>query len=175
MKPNRSSSNLSQRSDTDVDTDTEMTDLDILKHSNKSYNEKSDKNYRADKNERGRSQNKKYDSYNQKRSYSNQSNRDRSSSQESNYSKKEYDKKDQRDYKNKSTPHHSRDRKPSQDGKSSKYRSNSNNSKEEMIRSYKKTDDGKLIIDNKIYYTCTCASMHLVGQECPTPINSSKN
>ena len=175
MKPNRSSSNLSQRSDTDVDTDTEMTDLDILKHSNKSYNEKSDKNYRADKNERGRSQNKKYDSYNQKRSYSNQSNRDRSSSQESNYSKKEYDKKDQRDYKNKSTPHHSRDRKPSQDGKSSKYRSNSNNSKAEMIRSYKKTDDGKLIIDNKIYYTCTCASMHLVGQECPTPINSSKN
>ena len=172
MKPKRSSSNLSQRSDTDVDTDTEMTDLDTSTHSNKSYNEKSDKNHRADKNERGRSQNK-YDSYNQKRSYSNQSNRDRSSSQKSNYSIKGYDKKDQRDYK--STPHHSRDRKTSQDGKSSKYRSNSNNSKAEMIRSYKKTDDGKLIIDNKIYYTCTCASMHLVGQECPTPINSSKN
>jgi len=179
MKPKRSSSNSSQRPATDVDTDTEMTDLDTSKHSNKSYDGKSKKNYRADKNERGRSQQKKSDYNNQKRSsstqsnQSNYSNRDRSSSQKSNYSNKGYDKKDKKNYKNnKSTPHHSRDRKNAQDGKSSKYK---NKEKTEVIRSYKKSDDGKLVIDNKIYYTCTCASMHLVGQECPTAIKPSKN
>ena len=181
MKPKRSSSSSSQRPTTDVDTDTEMTDLDTSKTSNKSYGGKSDKNYRADKNERGRSQQKKSDyKNNQKRSYSNQSNqsnysnRERSSSQKSNYSNKDYDKKDKKKYNNKSTPHHSKDRNY-QNGKTSKYSNKGKENKQEVIRSYKKTDDGKLVIDNKIYYTCTCASMHLVGQECPTPINSSKN
>ena len=180
MKPRRSASNSSQRPATDVDTDTEMTDLDTSKHSIKSNGNKSDKNHRADKYERGRSQKKKSDYNNQKRSYSNQSNqsnysnRDRSSSQKSNYSNKGYDKKDKKSYNNKSTPHHSRDRKYQND-KSSKYKTKGKETKQEVIRSYKKTDDGKLVIDNKIYYTCSCASMHLVGQECPTPINSSKN
>jgi hypothetical protein len=173
MKPQRSSSNSSQRErNTDVDTDTEMVDLDTSSHSNKSNDNRSNKNYRADKRERGRSE-KKENGYksNQHRSYSGKSNRDRSSSQKSDYSKKDYQNKDKKDYKNKSTPHHSSERKKSYSDKGS----NKHNEKVELVKSYQKRDDGKIVIDNKVYYTCACASMHQMGQDCPIPTIQSKN
>ena len=179
----RSTSTHSNYNDkgTEVETDVEMTDTEEENKPKKNW----DKNSRADKNSRGRSGQRQSSTPARKwdRTYSNESARNGSSYQKRDYSRDKYQKRDQsvnkKEGKNYSNQRNSR-RDYSRDNSekrgysrdNSKKRDyskeNRSSSKDSKYSSSQKQGKGQITIDNKIYYTCPCASMHLLGAECPT-------
>jgi hypothetical protein len=158
-KPQRSASASSHQSDTQFgleQDDSEMTELDTTVEQKAP---KVNNNYRADKTERGRSENRRsytpskdqgrsYSKENQGRSYSNGRSQQGQGQQRS-YSKGG----SQRSY--------------SKDKNGDRPKSATRNPTEART-TITEGEDGRIVVNNQFYYTCTCASLHMFGQICPT-------
>ena len=155
-KPQRSASASSYRSTKSDygDTDTEMVDTQSAQTKNVNNN------YRADKQDRGRSgYQKPKDQTSQQNGRARSYSKDRQQRSTSNERYRSQSKdKGQRSYsKDKGQRPYSKDR---------GQRSNSNTRTAEAKVNIER-EDGKIIFKNQAYYNCTCSSLHMLGQECP--------